>query len=232
MRHGRVRALVVSVVAVAVAGVAACGSSDEPSQSSEEAQTAALTAYAGVAHQQYTEALAGAKSLKTSIDAFLAAPSDATQRDAQSAWKASRPAYLRTEVFRFYDGPIDNADTGREGAINAWPLDEAYIDYVEGQPNAGIINNPGQFPDVTATVIDDQNEKGGEKNISTGYHAIEFLLLAQDYKMIYRIDRFGPGETKTLAVELPAGTYLLECHIVKGVQAHSQLGMSAPLKVT
>ena len=33
-----------------------------------------------------------------------------------------------------------------EGLINAWPLDEAYIDYVNGAPSAGIINNPGDSP--------------------------------------------------------------------------------------
>ena len=37
---------------------------------------------------------------------------------------------------RFYDGPIDNEDDGPEGLINAWPLDETFIDYVDGAPDA------------------------------------------------------------------------------------------------
>jgi putative iron-regulated protein len=36
------------------------------------------------------------------------------------------------------------------------------------------------FPTITTAVIQDQNENGGEANISAGYHAIEFLLWGQD----------------------------------------------------
>ena len=49
--------------------------------------------------------------------------------------------YSPTEVFRFYGGPIDD-DNGPEGLLNAWPLDEVFIDYVLGNPDAGIINDP------------------------------------------------------------------------------------------
>ena len=137
-------------------------------------------AYADLAFRQYSEALTLAGQLKVGVDRFLAAPTAANQAAAQKAWKDSRPAYLRTEVFRFYGGPIDNPDTGREGFINAWPLDEAYIDYVDGEPTAGIINKPREFPTLTAETIADQNEKGGETNIATGFHAVEFLLWGQD----------------------------------------------------
>jgi putative iron-regulated protein len=62
--------------------------------------------------------------------------------------------------------------------LNAWPLDENYIDYVEEDPDAGIINDPDQ--EITAANLTSLNEFGGEKNIATGYHAIEFLLWGQD----------------------------------------------------
>ena len=71
--------------------------------------------------------------------------------------------------------------------VNAWPLDEAYIDYVEGAPGSGIINNPGDFPVIDATLIVSLNEEGGEENVSTGWHAIEFLLWGQD------MNDDGPG---------------------------------------
>ena len=92
----------------------------------------------------------------------------------------ARDDYGPTEVYRFYDGPIDNAEDGPEGLVNAWPLDEAYIDYVEGDPDAGIVNNPGDFPAIDADLIVSLNEEGGEENVSTGWHAIEFLLWGQD----------------------------------------------------
>jgi putative iron-regulated protein len=114
------------------------------------------------------------------VDAFVAAPSETTLLAAQDAWLAAREPYGQTESYRFYDGPIDNPEDGPEGRINAWPLDEAYIDYVIGNPQAGIINNPTEFPTLSKELIAEQNEKGAEENISTGYHAIEFLLWGQD----------------------------------------------------
>jgi putative iron-regulated protein len=91
-------------------------------------------------------------------------------------------------VYRFYDGPIDNPDNGPEGQINAWPMDEAYVDYVEDDPEAGIINDTKGVPEITRDVIVEANEEGGETNISTGWHAIEFLLWGQD------LSETGPGE--------------------------------------
>ena len=146
-----------------------------------------VATYAQHVQTSYANTLTSAKAMKTSIDAFLANPSSASLDAARAAWKAAREPYLLTEVFRFYDGPIDNPEDGPEGRINSWPLDEVFIDYVEGNPNGGIINNPGAFPAITMQVIEEQNEKGGEANISAGYHAIEFLLWGQD------LSPTGPG---------------------------------------
>ena len=71
--------------------------------------------------------------------------------------------------------------------MNAWPMDESYIDYVEGNPDAGVINNPDEFPVIDAALIESLNEEGGEENVSTGWHAIEFLLWGQD------LNENGPG---------------------------------------
>ncbi|RMG96179.1 MAG: iron-regulated protein, partial [Deltaproteobacteria bacterium] len=97
---------------------------------------------------------------------------------ARAQWLAAREPYLPTEAFRFYDGPIDDPERGVEGMVNAWPLDEAYIDYVEGDPDAGIVNDPS-VP-IDADTLMELNEQGGEENVATGYHAIEFLLWGQD----------------------------------------------------
>jgi putative iron-regulated protein len=143
--------------------------------------------YATIVHASYAESLAKAKDVKTAVDAFVAAPSAATLQAAKTAWLAAREPYGQTESYRFYDGPIDNPEDGPEGQINAWPLAEAYIDYVEGNANAGIINDTAGFPVLTKEMIAAQNEKGAEDNIATGYHAIEFLLWGQD------LSATGPG---------------------------------------
>jgi len=78
-----------------------------------------------------------------------------------------------------YGGPIDD-ENGPEGKLNGWPMDEAYVDYVVGNQDAGIINQIQLFPKIDTKLIEELNEKDGETNLSTGYHAIEFLLWGQD----------------------------------------------------
>ena len=133
--------------------------------------------YATLVHATYSDTLATAQELQASIHDFTQAPSAEGLTKARQAWLAAREFYDQTEAFRFYGGPIDN-DNGPEGQLNAWPLDEAYVDYMEGKPKAGLINNP-KFK-ITATNLKKFNERGGEENISAGWHAIEFLLWGQD----------------------------------------------------
>ncbi len=139
-----------------------------------------LQSYTEHVHSAYKETLSRAEILRAAIQNFTATPSVMTQEIAKEAWKHAREAYGQTEVFRFYNGPIDR-DGGPEGALNAWPLDEVYIDYTLGAPGAGIIGNTKEYPVVSKELLVSLNELDGEKNISTGYHAIEFLLWGQDF---------------------------------------------------
>ncbi len=166
---------------------AGCGNNDDSPSVEVSRQDAAATYAAGV-HSAYASSLHSAAAMAAAIDAFLASPSEAAMQAARQAWLVARADYGPTEVFRFYGGPIDDEETGTEGLINAWPLDEAYIDYVEGNPNAGIVNDPAGYPEITADLIVELNEAGGEANVSTGWHAIEFLLWGQD------LDPDGPGD--------------------------------------
>ena len=121
-----------------------------------------------------------AKKLEDAVEALLADPNDATLAAAREAWVAARPAYLVTETFRFYDGPIEEL----EGQINAWPMNEAFIDYVEGKPDAGLINDTVE---VAIAEIIKNNQVSDEADVTTGWHAVEFLLWGQD------LDTGGPG---------------------------------------
>lgn len=140
--------------------------------------------YSTLVYANYSDAITAAKQMQKAIHAFLAKPSQATQDAARQAWLDAREFYGQTEAFRFYDGPIDNED-GPEGQINAWPMDESYVDYVVGDDNAGLINNR-KIP-INKKRLADLNEHDGEENISTGWHAIEFMLWGQD------LSDTGPG---------------------------------------
>lgn len=148
---------------------------------SAQAQTtepkAVVQHYATLVHANYSDVLASAQTLQKAINAFAAAPSAQGLEDAKKAWLAAREFYGQTEAFRFYSGPIDD-DKGPEGRLNAWPLDESYIDSVTGKPKAGFVNNPKVK--ITKANLAKLNERGGEENIAAGWHAIEFSLWGQD----------------------------------------------------
>lgn len=139
--------------------------------------------YSKHVYNTYVELLKANKNLENTLQDFTKNPTQESFDRAKTSWLEARRVYAATEAFRFYGGPIDDATTGPEGLMNAWPLDEAYIDYVKGDDRAGIINNPKQFPSISKELIISMNEKNGEKNISSGYHAIEFLLWGQDFDL-------------------------------------------------
>ena len=158
-------------------------------------EAAILTHYANIALAKYEDSLTTAKALDAAVDAFLAAPTATTLATARSAWIAARVPYQQTEVYRFGNAIVDDW----EGRVNAWPLDEGLIDYVDAGygsesdentlytanliANASITVN-GEKVDagkITPALINDLNEAGEvEANVTTGYHAIEFLLWGQD----------------------------------------------------
>lgn len=181
-------------VAAAVLALASLTAASLPAHAQTAAPAAAAAAavdhkavaahYAALVHANYADTLAAAKDLQAAIAEFTKAPSADGLTKARKAWLHAREFYGQTEAFRFYGGPIDD-DQGPEGQINAWPLDEAYVDYVTGKPGAGMVNN-AKFK-ITKAALAKANERGGEENISAGWHAIEFLLWGQDQS------ETGPG---------------------------------------
>jgi len=143
--------------------------------------------YADVVLASYEDSYNTAATLKQKIYEFVTNPSNSTFIACKGAWLDARIPYGQTEAYRFYGGPIDDAD-GPEGLINAWPMDENFIDYVDGNAAAGLINDPAQYPNITKQVLMDFNESISEESIFTGYHAIEFLLWGQD------LYSDGPGQ--------------------------------------
>ncbi|MNJ88799.1 Imelysin [compost metagenome] len=136
--------------------------------------------YADMAFAVYKDSYNTAVTLQMACHALADNPSQAALDDAKQKWLDAREVYGLSEIFRFVDGPIDNTNDGPEGLINAWPMDENYVDYVVGDSNSGIINDIANYPTINAATIVQANEFGGETKISSGYHAIEFLLWGQD----------------------------------------------------
>ncbi|MDP3315361.1 MAG: imelysin family protein [Devosia sp.] len=182
-----------------------------------------LKTYADIALAGYEDALTTARGLDAATDALIASPSDETLAAARAAWIASRPSYQQTEAFRFGNAIVD----AWEGKVNAWPLDEGLIDYVDasygaesdanGLYTANVIANPklsidGQEVDATEItpefLASTLQEAGGiESNVATGYHAVEFLLWGQD------LNGTGPG-----AGQRPFTDYSTEANAARRAQ--------------
>lgn len=171
---------------LAATGLLIASCSDDDNKNTNDNNTtvtreAVVANYANIVYQNYKDAYDDAVELEGAINAFTANPTSQGFETAKTKWKEARESYGTTEAFRFANGPIDDED-GPEGLINAWPLDENYIDYVDNDGtiiNGGIINSTASVV-ITKEYLKGLNEDGGEKNISTGYHAIEFLLWGQD----------------------------------------------------
>ncbi|MEM8566084.1 MAG: imelysin family protein [Bacteroidota bacterium] len=172
--HYKIKPLLCIVVAAVL--LISCGKQGP----TEEEFAAAAENYADIVLANYQDSYNETVKLKELIDAFVAAPTEEGFAACKAQWLKARDPYGQTEAFRFYGGPIDDED-GPEGLINAWPMDENYIDYVRGDSTAGLINNLEEYPEITKALLEKLNESFSEESIFTGYHAIEFLLWGQDF---------------------------------------------------
>src|SRR5690606_16007462 len=130
------------------------------------------------------------------VEALITNPSAQAMAGVREAWLKARVPYQQTEAYRFGNPIVDDW----EGRVNAWPLDEGMIDYVdasygiEADANAYYVVNViankqlgvgGKQVDastITPELLRDvlHEADGNEANVATGYHAIEFLLWGQD----------------------------------------------------
>jgi len=214
-----------------VAGIAgsagADGSSGTSGVSTFVTREDVIKTNANIAYAAYSDSLISATELKVVLETFVADPTAENFALAKKSWLDSREPYGQTEVYRFRQGPIDelkgdgtlgsdDAGEGPEGLINAWPLGEAIIDYVEpvdglsgpeSPANAitdNIIANTTDYPTIDGATLEglfEHNEDG--RNVTTGYHAIEFLLWGQDLNA----DLTGAGTRDNTAGQRPVSDY-------------------------
>jgi len=159
-------------------------------------KVAVIDSYADIALATYRDSLLEARKLLASVTALTNSPTKSALSTARGAWIAARVPYQQSEVFRFGNSVVDDW----EGKVNAWPLDEGLIDYVDQSYGGKTEDNPlrsfnviantslefaGKTIDASridkALIADALHEADGvEANVATGYHAIEFLLWGQD----------------------------------------------------
>ncbi|MGD1884614.1 MAG: imelysin family protein [Paracoccaceae bacterium] len=159
-------------------------------------KAAVLDNYANIALAKYSDSVTTAQTMQAAINTLIENPSAEALEAAKAAWLKSRVPYQQSEVYRFGNAIVDDW----EGKVNAWPLDEGLIDYVDATYGGAtdeneyavlnVIANPSftlsdQTVDasaITTALLEEQLHEadGVEANVATGYHAIEFLLWGQD----------------------------------------------------
>lgn len=185
-----------------------------PEQTPEQqisAMKKVLNTNADIAYAAYSDSVDTAETLLTAIQTLRKEPTQANLDAAKQAWIMAREPYGQTEVYRFRLSPIDSTDyeneDGPEGDINAWPLGEALIDYVQtnttdfGADQVGVtshetsVNGGGTVTgneqpqdniiantaiEINADLLGNTATSEDERDVIAGYHAIEFLLWGQD----------------------------------------------------
>ena len=165
---------------------------------------AVVTHYADIAHAKYEDSLITAKTLQQAVGQLIDTPTQATLHAARDAWKEARVPYQQTEVYRFGNAIVD----AWEGKVNAWPLDEGLIDYVDttsygkesdenplytvnviASEKLKVAGKDVDAGNITKELLQETLQEADEieANVATGYHAIEFLLWGQD------LNGTGPG---------------------------------------
>lgn len=187
-----------TAAALLLAGLAGCSGGDAVNPQ------AVLAGYRTLAHAGYSDAYTAAEGLQDAIAKLDASPSPATLAAARAAWRKARRPYSRTEALRFGNWFVDEW----EHRVNAWPIDEGFIDYVADgyaasptNPEARLNLIAAQRVRIGGRTLDTepmryivleqaQSISNIEANVATGYHAIEFMLWGQDLNGT----RLGAGE--------------------------------------
>lgn len=178
------RSLVMLLLFMLIACEQSSNSSSTNVSSTTVDRQAVVTHYADMAHAIYSDSLQSVIVLREKVEALIENPSANTHQDAKNAWLAARQIYGQSEAYRFGNLNVDEWEV----KVNAWPLDEGLIDYVNQNnydfteanqyAQANIIASNEDINDGTLRAY---HEKGGsEANVASGYHAIEFLLWGQD----------------------------------------------------
>jgi putative iron-regulated protein len=216
-----------------------CGSDDEkdetPNETLKETKSKILETYANIAIANYSDALSDAKKMQTALKNFTENPTEENFEKAKNSWLQARESYGTTEVFRLSNGPVDAEDgwvlekyKAPEGLMNAWPLDEAGIDYTRPDDNLEAENVTGtiigldfkleeteisEISHITKENLESINEAGGDANVFTGYHAIEFLLWGQDQDYAgIGTHPTAPSEGALVAGERPLSDYTADAN--------------------
>lgn len=171
------------------------GCSPESNTSSQEhkkptVDSNAFTAQVGItAYTSLSHANQAAQSLDNKLASFMHHPNPISQSEIQDEWRKAYDAFLSSLIFSYL--PIQDPPDWHSQKISykdllvqldSWPIEGGYIDYIEGYPFSGIVND--LTLDIDEKTIRTQHGFTDPSNASLGYHALEFMFWGGNGKRI------------------------------------------------
>jgi Imelysin len=169
------------------------------------------------------------ETLQVSIAEFLDTPDLIHQRQMQDHWYKAHSAFLAASFFSFND------ESQFIFQIDAWPIQEGFLDSLPDYPQSGIINDLALV--LTEGAIRAQHGITDVQEVSLGFHALEFLIFSRSLdEFSIPSDEIKARRRKTLG--LISKLLGQDIHLMFGESradgnAHISLDgadMSAPLK--
>jgi len=189
--------------------LAACSPKNETPTEEElnkvQIDSSAFSAQVGiVAYTSLSDASQTAQTLDSNLASFMYHPNPMSQAEIQQAWRLAYNSFLRSLIFSYL--PIQDPPDWQSQRIgyrhllaqlDSWPIEGGYIDYIQGYPFSGIVN------DLTLEIDEDsirsQHGFTDPTNASLGYHALEFMLWGNNGKRSAR-DFFPQENTAPIPI--------------------------------
>ncbi len=138
-----------------------------------------------LASEHYDIALSAIQKLNADISDLLESPTAAALAQARVSWRNAYSAYLQTLPLTAIDvnEPDDWKLAGLTRAaltesINPWPVEPGYVDYIDGYPYTGIVNDTTL--NLSEGSLQEQHRFADASYISLGFQVMEFLLWGED----------------------------------------------------
>ena len=106
-----------------------------------------------------------------SVDNFLEDPRSGRQQDMQMHWLKAHKGFLAASFFSFTN---QNRNIFQ---IDAWPIQEGFLDSLPDYPQSGIIND--LTLSINETSLRTQHGITDLEEVSLGFHALEFLIFSR-----------------------------------------------------
>lgn len=139
------------------------------------------------AYEQLSKAQTQAEKLSESLSLLLRTPSAETLNAAKKQWRLAYSSYLKSQIY-FYLPIKDSQEWVKKrigykdlaANISSFPIEGGYIDYMQGYPFSGLVNDLAINIDEAALI--EQHGLADPSYASLGFHVLEFLLWGEDGK--------------------------------------------------